>query len=54
MLNKIFDANFTTKNHNKGTGIGLYLSYQIIDKLNGTIEAEEIESGICIVITLKN
>ncbi len=39
ILNKIFDAYFTTKHQSQGTGIGLYMTYQIISKhLFGHIE----------------
>ena len=37
-IDKVFISNFTTKDKGKGTGIGLYLSKQIIDKLNGKLE----------------
>ena len=40
ILPKIFLANFTTKEINRGTGIGLYITKQILRKINATITAE--------------
>ncbi len=43
IINTIFDANITTKANGQGTGIGLYMSKQIIEKINGTLSVENIE-----------
>lgn len=41
VIEKVFDAYFTTKDEDKGTGIGLYMSYEIITKhLKGEISVE--------------
>lgn len=42
VIDDVFKVNVTTKVEGKGTGIGLYLVKQIIEKLNGTIEVENI------------
>lgn len=43
-INKIFEPYFTTKYKGQGTGIGLYMTNQILEKhLNATIEVENIQ-----------
>jgi len=44
ILPKIFEPYFTTKLDNKGTGLGLYMTYDIIvNGMNGTIEVENVD-----------
>jgi len=43
-LNKVFDPFYTTKPVGKGTGLGLYISYNIMKKWNGDILIESQEN----------
>ncbi|MFA7090819.1 MAG: ATP-binding protein, partial [Arcobacteraceae bacterium] len=58
IIDKIFDPYFTTKHQSSGTGIGLYMSVQIIQKhFNGTIVCNNIyndndEKGACFIIQI--
>jgi two-component system NtrC family sensor kinase len=45
ILKQLFDPFFTTKEPGKGTGLGLYISYDIVQKLNGSIKVENRKSG---------
>ena len=56
ILDQVFDAHFTTKSSDEGTGIGLYMSQVIIEKhMHGKIHAANVpEGGAVFTITLKD
>ena len=50
---KIFDPFYTTKDTGKGTGLGLWVSYNIIEKMGGTIKLESHEGeGATFIVTI--
>ena len=52
-LNKIFDPFFTTKEVGKGTGLGLNISYKVIEKHKGKITVEsEVGKGTTFIVSL--
>ena len=50
VLDKIFQAHFTTKEEGKGTGIGLYMSSQIAQKNHAELSVENRENGACFIV----
>lgn len=51
-VSRLFDAYFTTKDEQSGTGLGLYISKVIIEKnFKGNINAINKENGLCITIS---
>ena len=53
IINHIFRPNVTTKAEGKGTGIGLYMSSQIVTKNNGTINVHNTKEGAFFTIILR-
>ena len=45
VIKDIFKANVTTKEEDKGTGIGLYMSSQIAQKYGGELSVENVKDG---------
>lgn len=44
ILNRVFEPYFTTKHKSSGTGVGLYMSEEIISKhMNGSLEVSNVE-----------
>lgn len=61
ILPKIFEPYYTTKHQSQGTGLGLYMTYNLIhESMNGSIEANNITyktddkeyQGVEFIITL--
>jgi len=51
---KIFDPFFSTKSLEDGTGLGLYISYNLIKKINGRLDVDSWPGkGSIFRITLK-
>lgn len=52
VIDDIFKPNVTTKEADKGTGIGLYMSAQIAEKLGGTLSVENTHNGACFTLDI--
>ncbi|MEA1893284.1 MAG: hybrid sensor histidine kinase/response regulator [Campylobacterota bacterium] len=53
IIDDIFRANFTTKESDGGTGIGLYISKQIVEKYSGEISASNYDKGAIFRVVLE-
>jgi len=53
IIGKVFNSYFTTKEETKGTGIGLYMSKQIVEEsLHGKLSVHNTSNGACFEIEL--
>jgi signal transduction histidine kinase len=52
VIRHVFEKGFTTKEAAEGTGIGLYISSQIIQKLGGEMSVSNTEDGACFLIQI--
>lgn len=51
-ISRVFDPFFTTKEGAEGTGLGLWICYEIIQRHGGTIVAKRKDKGTSFLITL--
>lgn len=53
IINKVFEAYYTTKGVSSGTGIGLYLAKNIIEnRMKGSLSLKNIKDGCCFSISI--
>ncbi|WP_052404699.1 sensor histidine kinase [Bacillus rubiinfantis] len=50
LLHKLFDPHFTTKPH--GSGLGLYMSKMMLEKMNGEITVKNAGDGVSITLSV--
>jgi len=50
---RLFEPYFTTKEEGKGTGMGLYMVKEIIERMNGSIEVKNTNKGAKFIIKIK-
>ncbi len=51
LLDKVFEPFFTTKKVGQGTGIGLSISYSLVEDCGGSIRAENREQGAAFILS---
>ncbi|MEE4353977.1 MAG: sensor histidine kinase [Desulfatiglans sp.] len=52
---KVFDPFFTTKYGNKGTGLGLWVTYSIMEKLGGSVSLKsQVDKGTTFIVRIPN
>ncbi|MEN4053292.1 MULTISPECIES: transporter substrate-binding domain-containing protein [Sulfurimonas] len=54
ILPHIFEANVTSKPEGKGSGIGLYMSKQIAEKMSAKLHVQNIAKGAMFTLIMKN
>ncbi len=54
LAERVFDAFFSTKSKESGTGIGLYICRTVIEAMNGKISVLESDVGACIEMRFPN
>jgi two-component system sensor histidine kinase RegB len=47
---RAFDPFFTTKSQQEGTGLGLYISYHLLEQIGGRIQIEDAPVGAVVVV----
>lgn len=52
IVDRIFEPYFTTKEQGKGTGMGLYMSKEILEHMQGKITCKNINSGVMFEIVM--
>lgn len=52
IIDKIFDVNFTTKDNDSGSGMGLYMSKMFCDKMNICISVSNLNEGACFTLEI--
>ena len=50
---RIFEPYFTTKEEGKGTGIGLYMVKEIVERMDGSITIDNVDDGVEFIVEFK-
>ncbi len=53
LTDRVFEPYFTTKEEGKGTGMGLYMVKEIIERMNGSVQFENRDEGAVFEIRLR-